>query len=321
MAGTRLLVGDIGGTHGRFALARADLRPERIGVEEGDAHPDFESALAAYLGKYDVKADTAAFAVAGPVTAGETARVTNRRNWAFDVESLKRRFGLSRVIVMNDFVAQAAALPHLTVDEIAPIGPAPRQIGGMKVAVGPGTGLGVAALAPEGPGWRPLPGEGGHVELAAVTGREWAAFELIRAELGRVEAEAVISGPGLLRLHRALAQLDGREAKEADAAAIVLAARRGETRALETVGLFLDMLARFCGDLALTYAAEGGVYVCGGVAPKMLDLIDPDAFRAAFEAKAPHEALMRRMATTVVVSPVAGLLGCAAQARRLLAGE
>lgn len=320
MAETRLLIGDIGGTHGRFALARADFGPERIGVEEGDAHPDFESALAAYLEKSGVKADIAAFAVAGPVTAGETARVTNRRNWTFDVESLKRRFGFSSVIVMNDFVAQAAALPHLTADEIAPIGPTPRM-GGMKVAVGPGTGLGVAALAPEGPGWRPLPGEGGHVELAAVSGREWAAFELIRTQLGRVEAEAVISGPGLLRLHRALAQLDGREAAEADAAAIVLAARRGETRALETVGLFLDMLARFCGDLALTYAAEGGVYICGGVAPKMLDLIDPDAFRAAFEAKAPHEALMRRMATTVVVSPTAGLLGCAAQARRLLAAE
>ncbi len=319
MAGERLLVGDIGGTHGRFALAAADLRPERTGVEEGDAHPDFASALAAYLQKSGVTADVAAFAVAGPVTAGETARVTNRRNWTFDVEDLKRRFGFSRVVVMNDFVAQAAALPHLTGEELVALGPALPPPHGLKVAVGPGTGLGVAALAPDGAGWRPLPGEGGHVELAAVNDREWAAFELIRRELGRVEAEAAISGPGLARLHRALAQLDGADAAQASAADIVEAAGRGEGRSLETARLFLDMLARFCGDLALTYAAEGGVYVCGGVAPKMLGLIDHAAFRAAFEAKAPHEELMRKIATAVVVSPAAGLLGCAAEARRLLA--
>lgn len=319
MADERLLVGDIGGTHGRFALAGADLRPEHTSVEEGGAHPDFASALAAYLDTSGVTADVAAFAVAGPVTAGETARVTNRRNWTFDVEALKRRFGFSRVVVMNDFVAQAAALPHLAGEELVALGPGLPAPHGLKVAVGPGTGLGVAALAPEGAGWRPLPGEGGHVELAAVNQREWAAFELIRRELGRVEAEAAISGPGLARLHRALAQLDGAEATEASAADIVAAAGRGEARSLETVRLFLGMLARFCGDLALTYAAEGGVYICGGVAPKMLDLIDHAAFRSAFEAKAPHGELMRKTATAVVVSPVAGLLGCAAEARRLLA--
>jgi glucokinase len=317
----KLLVGDIGGTHGRFALAGDDLQPLSAGTEDGAAHATFADALEAYLEKSGATAEVAAFAVAGPVTDGQTARITNRRDWMFDTDALRSRFGFSRVIVMNDFVAQAASLPNLASDQVEPIGaplPDPR---GMKVAVGPGTGLGVAALAPEGAGWRPLPGEGGHVELAATTPREWAAFEMIRRALGRVEAEAVLSGPGLVRLHAALGEVDGVTPSETTAPEIVAAAVRGDSRAAETTTLFLAMLARFCGDLALIYAADGGVFVCGGVAPKMLGLFDHAAFRAAFEAKHPHDGLMRQIATCVVTAPNAGLIGCAAEARRRLAIE
>ena len=315
-----MLVGDIGGTHGRFALAGQDLRPQRAGVENGEDHADFEAALAAFLEKSGARAEVAAFAVAGPVGADGGARITNRRAWLIEPRTLERRFGFARVIVMNDFVAQAASLPHLPPDALQTLGGPPPAPRGLKVAVGPGTGLGVAALAPEpGGGWRPLAGEGGHVEFAATSPREWAAFEVVRRALGRVEAEAIVSGPGLGRLHGALATVDGVEPTATEAPEIVAAAEAGDARALETVRLFLTMLARFCGDLALTYAAEGGVYVCGGVAPKLAGLLDRAAFRAAFEAKAPHEAMMRATGTMLVTSPVAGLIGCAAEGRRLLA--
>ncbi|WP_020179563.1 glucokinase [Methylopila sp. M107] len=316
-----LLVGDIGGTNCRFALAGDDLRPTDAGVEPGDAHPDLESAIGAYLEKSGARADVAAFAVASPIVAGRPTRLTNRRDWVVDPNAIARRFGFARVIVMNDFVAQAASLPRLGPDELVPIGDAaPAE--GLKVAVGPGTGLGVAALAPDGTGWRPLPGEGGHIELAAIDEREWAALGVVRRALGRVEAEAVLSGPGMVRLHVALAEIDGAAAPEKTSAEIVALAENGDARALETTDRFVAMFARFCGDLALLYAAEGGVYVCGGIAPRMLKLIDATAFRSAFEAKGSYDAMLRNIATSIVIAPAPGLLGCAAEAwRRLAAGE
>lgn len=307
-----LLVGDIGGTNARFALAGDDFRPEAVAAEPGDAHASFEAALGAYLESTGLRPGRAAFAVAGPVSGTRSARVTNRPGWIVDADEIERRFGFSRAVVVNDFAAQAASLPHLLCEEIEPIGGLAPKDGAPKVALGPGTGLGVAGLVPAAGGWLPVAGEGGHVELAALEPQEWSAFETLRRRHGRVEAETVLSGPGLAKLHGALHG-------EADLAAadIVAAAERGEAQARATASLFLKILARFSGDMALAFKAEGGVYLCGGVAAHMLPLIDAASFRAAFEAKAPHDGLMRRIATLVVTSPVAGLVGCAAEARRL----
>ena len=311
-----LLVGDIGGTNGRFGLVDGgELRPRDVFIGKGDDHPSFDDALAAALEALAERPAHAAFAVAGPVRDGKTARITNRPAWEIDADALRARFGFARVTVMNDFVAQAASLPHLEDSETVAIGEA-RPTGAAKAAVGPGTGLGVAALLPELDGWRPVAGEGGHVEFAAVDARESAAFDVVRRALGRVSAEDVLSGPGLARLHAALAKVEGRVGDGASPSEIVAAARGGEPRSRETVALFATMLARFAGDVALTFGAEGGVYLCGGVAPKLLGAFEVSAFRAAFEAKRPHENLMRGIATLVVTAPVAGLTGCAAEARR-----
>ena len=313
---TTLLVGDIGGTNGRFALVeRGALRLRDVLIEKGDDHSSFDGALGAYLETLSERPACAAFAVAGPVRDGRTARITNRPAWEIDADALRARFGFERVALMNDFVAQAASLPHLEESETVTIGEV-RPTGAPKAAVGPGTGLGVAALLPERDGWRPVAGEGGHVEFAAVDAREAAAFDVVRRALGRVSAEDVLSGPGLARLHAALARVEGRAVEGASPSEIVAAARGGDARSRETVSLFTTMLARFAGDVALTFGAEGGVYLCGGVAPKLLDAFDASAFRAAFEAKRPHENLMRRIATLVVTAPTAGLIGCAAAARR-----
>jgi glucokinase len=309
-----LLVADVGGTHGRFGVvAEGETRPRDVGIERGDAHATLDRAVAAYLDRASVRPRRAAFAVAGPVE-GRRARITNRPTWEIDADALAARFGFADVVLMNDFAAQAACLPHLAPSETVPIGAAAARPG-VKVAVGPGTGLGVAALLPDGEDWRPLPGEGGHVEFAAASSREAAAFDAMRRRCGRVSAEDVLSGPGMTRLHRALAEVDGVEAADHAPADLVAAAAAGPGRASETVAVFLAGLARFAGDVALTFGAAGGVYLCGGVVPKMLDLIEPEAFRAHFEGKTPHEAMMRAIPTAVVTTPVAGLIGCAAAAR------
>jgi glucokinase len=306
------LVGDIGGTHSRFGLvAEGEIAPDRVAILDNDSFSAFDDAVAAYLEQANERPRRAVIAVAGP-TFGRRMTLTNRA-WTIDASALEARFGFARVDLLNDFVAQAYALPHLEGSELAPIGGATPAGDRAKAAVGPGTGLGVAGLLRTNDGWLAAPSECGHVEFAAVDEREFAAFQQIRRTMGRVSAEYVLSGPGLARLHAALRAIDGVSA-DVDAGAIAKLARAGDGPARETVTLYLRMLARFAGDVALTFSAAGGVYLCGGVTPRLLDLLDPAAFRAAFEAKSPHEDLMAATATVVVTSDRAGLIGCAAAA-------
>lgn len=308
-----LLVGDIGGTNGRFGLMpRGAMRPAEVESLSNDDHASFEDEVAAYLAAAPERPTHAAFAVAGPVE-GRAMRLTNR-DWLIDAEAIEKRFGLQRVLLLNDFVAQACALPHFATGDIAPIGDVAPSNAHAKTALGPGTGLGVAGLLRVAGAWEPIASEGGHVELAAVDARETAVFELVRRDFGRVSAEHVLAGPGLGRLYRALGAVEGAGYERLEPAEITALAHAGEPHAREAVALFLTLLARFAGDMALTFGAQGGVYLCGGVVPKLMDLIDPLAFRATFEAKRPHQSLMRRTATLVVTSKIAGLIGCAAYA-------
>jgi glucokinase len=311
-----LLVADIGGTNSRFGLLDADAspRPDQILAMPNDRIAAFEDAVAAYLDATPERPREAVLAVAGPVL-GRSVRLTNR-GWTIDADGLAARFGFERVRLVNDFVAQAASLPELRSEDMVSIGAAIPRDRLAKAAVGPGTGLGVAALLPVGASWLPVPSEGGHIELAATNPREVGAIEIIRRRFGRVSAEHALSGPGLGRLHAALAEIDGVAGETRAPREITAGAMAGEPRAIQTVSAFLRLLARFAGDVALMFGAGGGVYLCGGVAPKLLGLLDPAAFRAAFEAKSPHEALMRATATMVVTSEIAGLIGCAALARR-----
>ncbi len=303
-----LLVGDIGGTRSRFGLtASGSVRPEAVAIGDHAGRSDFESEVADYLDRAGERPERAAFAIAAPVR-GRAVRLTNG-GLLVDAERLERRFGFRRVVLLNDFVAQAAALPHLLPEEATAIGPAKPRDDATKAAVGPGTGLGVAALLRDGGRWTPIPSEAGHMDLAGSNEREDAAIAAIRRRFGRAEAESALSGPGLVRLHAAL---HGDEGAPASAAEITELAAAGEPAALETAAIFLSMLARFAGDVALAFRAEGGVYLCGGVTPRLLPLVDPAAFRRSFEDKAPHVGLMRETATVVVSSEVAGLVGCAA---------
>jgi glucokinase len=308
-----VLVADVGGTYSRFALAAAGTvmpDPGSIVALENDDYAGLSEAVGAYLARTGAKPGRGVFAVAGPID-GRHVRLTNR-DWAFDSEDLARAHGLSRLDVVNDFVALARALPYLAEDEFTPLGTPPRR-DAAKVALGPGTGLGVAGLLRVEERWIAVATEAGHVELAATTPREAALLDVLRRRFGRAQAERAISGPGLANLDWALGMVDGTGDAGRDAAAIAAAAKAGEARAKEAVELLLTFLARFAGDMALVFLARGGVYLAGGVLAHLAGFVDADRFRAVFADKAPYEAILADIAVGLVrLDDQPALRGCAA---------
>ena len=310
-----ILLADVGGTHSRFALAGATGRPERIVVIANDMFADLETAVAQYLNDTGAPLYGAILAVAGPIE-GEEVALTNR-TWRFRRDEFAKRFALSPLRVINDFEAIAWALPSLGSADTRPLGAVrpPREI--TKVVLGPGTGLGVAALLRADGRWHVAASEGGHASFGPQTDDETEVFARVRRECGGiVTAEAVLSGPGLLRLARALDP----NGSYHDAEAIVAQALAGEPRALAAARLFVRLLGRFAGGLALTFKAFGGVYVTGGVGRGLGALLDEPQFRAAFDMHPPHEALLKAIPTLLITYEEPGLLGCATLAKEFAAG-
>jgi glucokinase len=309
-----VLVADIGGTFSRFAVVDDDAvpgEPAACRTLENDRYPDLGAAIAAYLAEADVRPGRAVLAVAGPVD-GDRVTLTNR-DWSFSAAGLARDHGFSSVEVVNDFAALARALPLLRPDELTPVGAAVPRADRTKLAVGPGTGLGVSALLHHEGRWIAVASEAGHVGFAAVNAREAELFAILRRRLGRIAAETVISGTGLANLDGALAVLNGGEEPLRDPAVIVAAAVGGEARAREAIDLLLAMLARFAGDMALAFLARGGVYFAGGVLAHLAPFIEPDSFRAQFADQNPYGELLADIATVVVaVDDQPALRGCAA---------
>jgi glucokinase len=305
---TDFLLADIGGSKSRFALSDGSGRPERIRIIDNDTAADLETAVARYLAETAARPRAATFAVAAPID-GEEVALTNRA-WRFRRSELAARFGLSRLVVVNDFEAIAWALPQLGGGETRLLGPASPPRVGTKVVLGPGTGLGVAALVPDGERWHVLASEGGHAAFGPQSDDEVEIFARLREHGAIVSAERVLSGPGLVRLARAF-DLDG--APET----ILARAHAGEARARAVADLFVRLLGRLAGSLALTFKATGGVYLTGGVALGLGALLEQPAFRAAFEAHPPYEGLLRSVPTLLVSCEQPGLIGCGALARRL----
>lgn len=309
-----VLVADIGGTNSRFGLVRAgELAPLDIKEYANDKFAGLHEAIPAYCRDTGHDPVRAVLAIAGPMKDG-TVHLTNRRGWSFKPEELAEASDLTRVEVVNDFAALAEALPYI--DELKPLGPGRPRPDATKVVLGPGTGLGVAGLVHRDGRWIVVPSEAGHVEFADMSDRETEIYKVMRREFGRVSAELVISGEGLERLDKAVGEVDGLDTSHREGAAISEAARKGDARSLEVMHLFFDALARFAGDMALTFVARGGVYIGGGVLPKTLDLMDFQRFRANFEGKRPHERLVAEIATVLITAKTPALTGCAAIAAR-----
>jgi glucokinase len=302
-----ILVGDVGGTNTRFALAErsgSDWRFTRL--EQQPTTPGVTEALARYLESAGRPAlAAAAICGAGPVQADGSIRLTNA-DAVLDPAGLAAAAGIDRVLLINDFAAVAHAIPRLPAAAFAACGAGVARRDSPRVVLGPGTGLGIAVLAPVKDGWSVIPGDGGHADLAPVDDEELAVWRQLRGRHGRVSIEMVLSGPGLERLYRAIGPGDACKAPQ-----IADAAWRGDAVAAKAVALFTRWLGRVAGNLALTAAAQGGVYLAGGFIPSWGSRFDVAAFRAGFEDKEPHSDWLRSIPCYVVQHPQPGLYGLA----------
>ena len=225
--------------------------------------------------------------------------------WSFSIEALRERFALDRLVVLNDFAALALATPLLGTDAFRPVGAGAARPGAPIAVLGPGTGLGVAGLlqGPHGT-WLPVVGEGGHATLCAVDAVEEELLAILRRHWPHVSAERVLSGSGLVNLHRALGDRAGETVEALAPADIVTRALDGrDPRCIETVERFLGFLGSFAGNLALTLGAQGGVYIGGGIVPRLGDRIATSCFRERFESKGRFRSYLTRMPTWVITTP------------------
>lgn len=303
-----ILLGDIGGTNLRFAQVLGGACGPVTTLPRA-AYGDMGDAIAAYLGaSASPDPDRLVLAIAGPMQDG--CVVMTNAAWRIDVVNLQRRLKIPHVNLVNDFVATAWSLPALSAGDVHQIGGGSPKPGGVKVACGPGTGLGVSAFFPIGGSGHVLASEAGHITLAAQNTDEDAVLAVLRGKFGHVSAERIISGPGLENLHQALAALSQSNPPAHSPADIVTAARDGRcelcTRAL---GLFCAFLGGFAGDLALTLGGSGGLYLAGGVLPHMIDLLEASDFRQRFGAKGRLRDYLAPIPVFVILHPEPAILG------------
>jgi len=315
-ADTLVLVGDVGGTNCRLAIASrapgADWSFSRARTYRDDDFQTFDDAVSAYLRQERVSVSGAVIAVAGPIEEGSVT-MTNHR-WRISERQLAVTLGgASRCRLINDFEALARALPALTAADLLPLGAAravpPRAT---LAALGAGTGLGVAALVRNGAHEAVLVGEGGHIAFAPQTDLELEIWRrLARDQSGYVSVEHVLSGAGLVRLHRALCEVGGKRPTFTTPDAITAAAAAGDEQAIVVADLFVQIFGSVAGDIALVYGARGGVFVAGGVSQRLLTSRAAAAFRARFEAKGDFSRYLTGIPTYTILHPQPGLLGVA----------
>jgi glucokinase len=302
------LIADIGATHARFALlSHGDILHTQSSFVAD--HERIEDAIQAYLDELSAnqRPGEAALAVAGPVTSDQVVMMNSP--WSFSVEAMRQRFGWSSLQVLNDFAANALAVPRLSGEHLLQVGDGvPAR--DMPIAVlGPGTGLGVAGLVPSRGEWIAIAGEGGNVTLAALDSREAAIIDILRRQYAHVSAETVLSGPGLVNLYDSLCELAGKPATPSTPEDISHLYPGCDPQRREAVTMFCAMLGTFSGDVALTFGARGGVYVMGGIVPKLYEIFRHSAFRERFEFKGRYRHYLAGIPTYVVAHPFPAFLG------------
>ncbi|WP_206951517.1 bifunctional transcriptional regulator/glucokinase [Trinickia acidisoli] len=309
--GPRLLA-DIGGTNARFALETEPGEISQIRVYPCADYPTIEDVLKKYLKDTKVgRVNHAAIAIANPVD-GDQVSMTNFK-WAFSIEATRRALGFDTLLVVNDFTALAMALPGLTDSQRVQVGSGARRQNSVIGLLGPGTGLGVSGLIPADDRWIALGSEGGHASFSPQDEREDVVLHYARKKWPHVSFERVAAGPGIELIYRALAARDKkRVAPAVDPADVVERAHAGEALALEAVDCFCGILGSFAGNLAVTLGALGGMYIGGGVVPKLGDLFLRSSFRERFEAKGRFEPYLANVPTYVITAEYPAFLGVSA---------
>lgn len=281
-----ILVGDFGGTNARFAVWHNGGHLEKIVNWRCADFPSLADALEAYLAEvHESIPKAAAIAVGGPVTK-DAVRFTNSE-WSFSISALRSQFAFEPFLVINDAAALAYATTILTDDALEKIGGgAPAHA--PKVVAVPGTGLGIGAAVPGGKKWHPVETEGGHISLAAGTDHEQKVIAQLRRRFGHVSAERALSGPGIVNLYIALAEIRGGshvERIEPHEVTQDVTGPNADPLCRAAIDLFADLLGSTCGDLALTYGSRGGVFLTGGAFEAAFPNIDRARMRARFEDK------------------------------------
>ncbi len=315
-----LAVCDIGGTNARFAYARA-LNEPLIHLSQANTarYPDLASACAGVFASAGVSPASLIACAAGPVI-NRTVRLTNI-HWTIDGPEVAHSLGLTQGLLLNDFEALALTLPALKADSVLMIGTQDplKSNGQTRLVLGPGTGLGVAALVEADGRYLVLPSEAGHTEFAPADKEETEIFALVEKSLGRLTAEMLISGPGLVRLYKARQLVHGAShpdevSQPQDITRLALADSLGVQAA--AIRHFWKLTARFAGDMALAFSAGGGVTLAGGILPKLTRFLDQEEFRSAFANKPPMAKLLERIHTQLLVNEGAVLEGMRSLADR-----
>ena len=313
-----VLLADMGGTHARFACLKLDDPvPQLIGVYAADTCPSFDAVmdqLCTSIEQLNLSLGRLAricLAVAANPSADEIVLTNNA--WRFKRIELSEILGCADIRVVNDFAAVARSLPLLRPEDTVQIGGGEAQAGGVMVAIGPGTGTGVASLILDGAG-EPLvvPGEGGHVDFAPVGDIEIAVLQYLRGQFERVSIERLLSGDGILSLYRALCDIHGHGIALSTPKAVGKAAQaHSDPMAAEAMAVFFAVLGSVAGDLALTLGARGGLYIAGGIVPRYIELLRHSQFRSRFESKGRFAGYNAGIPSFVVTHPHPGLLGVA----------
>ena len=317
-----LLIGDIGGTNARFALASSDhvgfTKPLTLNCA------DFPSPIAAmrqYLDEVSAPDPGAVcLAAAGPVI-DEAIKVTNN-HWTLSADEIRRDLGVDRVELLNDFAAVAWSIPHIEQPFLEAVGQVSQRdlpTGDFSVAIiGPGTGLGTGGLLKRDGRLIPIVGEGGHIGFAPKSKVQIDVLEMLREKFERVCIERLLSGSGIENIYWALHALRGDKRQELSAPDIFAVAEKGsDPVAADATQLFFELLGQAAGDIALVLGALDGVYLAGGIVKRYPKMLHISGFRNAFESKGRHRSMMERIPTKLITYDEPGLLGAAHCAREL----
>lgn len=314
--GPRLLA-DIGGTNARFVIEASCGRLDAVLVLRCHDYVSLQDAIVAYVATPEAQAACshqvrhAAIAIANPVD-GDVVSMTNH-SWSFSIEAMRTALCLDTLLVVNDFTALAMALPYLAADQRRAVGAgAPRRESPIGL-IGAGTGLGVSGLIPAEGRWIALASEGGHVTFSPSDDREVSVLRFAFHEYAHISAERFLSGPGLELIYRALASRCRKKAEPLQAAQITeRALDRTCALCIEVVDCFCAMLGTLAGNVAVTLGAQGGIYIGGGIVPRLGDLFAASTFRQRFEQKGRLSGYLAQIPTYVITAEYPAFIGVSA---------
>jgi glucokinase len=308
------LLGDIGGTNARFALQTGvDACLGQVVTYPCADFASLEDAIRHYLAEHESAQHLyCALGIANPIL-GDHVQMTNH-HWSFSISKMQKALGFVRLVVINDFTALALSLPSLGKDDLRQVGPGSVVVGAPIALIGPGTGLGVSGLLTAASTIQAINGEGGHVTLSACDEFEFEVVQNLQRHFGHASAERALSGPGLVNLYRAVCELSNVAIIELEPFQIVEAAKaKANQQCAQALDLFFSFLGSVAGNLALTLGARGGVYLGGGILPKLLTELHESTFRQRFESKGRFKNYLCAIPTFVIDSPTSpALIGASA---------